>query len=342
MWNLKRKAKESNEQTDQIDKTDQIDQADQTGQTGQTVHSFHWGFVDQIAVFPHGVLRIGGWTFPSVEVPEFQVISNGEPIRQRHVYRVFRPDVAANQRTDNHYLGFTAEYLLPGIAQDVSVEWNGARLWSSPVHPYSPDYGELFRTPEVLHRDHIYSSGPPVRAISPEVWQLINKLTGKVLDFGCGSGFAVMKLREAGVDACGLELDRAEIREHLIPEVADRVKLYDGRFPIPYGDEEFDHAYAVEVIEHVPDYETAVRELHRVARHSVLITVPDISSIPRLHRHHVVPWHLLEGTHVNFFNQESLHRLLGKYFSTVIFHKIGAFTVNGEVVYDGLAALCRK
>jgi hypothetical protein len=44
----------------------------------------------------------------------------------------------------------------------------------------------------------------------------------------------------------------------------------------------------------------------RLASEALLITVPDMSAIPRGFPHGVVPWHLLEATHINFFTQHSL------------------------------------
>ena len=45
------------------------------------------------------------------------------------------------------------------------------------------------------------------------------------------------------------------------------------------------------MVEHIPEWRTALQELARIAREA-LITVPDMSAIPALFPHHVVPWHL--------------------------------------------------
>ena len=96
-----------------------------------------------------------------------------------------------------------------------------------------------------------------------------------------------------------------------------------------------------EVLEHIPDWRGAIVEMGRVARRA-LITVPDMSAIPTLFPHRVVPWHLLESTHVNFFTQRSLHAALSTAFSRITFLRLGEFPVNGTRVYTSLVALCER
>jgi ubiquinone/menaquinone biosynthesis C-methylase UbiE len=95
------------------------------------------------------------------------------------------------------------------------------------------------------------------------------------------------------------------------------------------------------VLEHIPDYERAVSEIARVTRKGALITVPDVSAIPALHKHGVIPWHLLEATHVNFFTQESLAALLGRSFGRLEFYRICPVEVNGTTFWVSVAALAR-
>ena len=83
-------------------------------------------------------------------------------------------------------------------------------------------------------------------------------------------------------------------------------------------------------------------ELARVARGQVLLTVPDLSAVPALFRHGVVPWHLLEGTHLHFFNQTSLAHELRALFRSVTFLRAGEQFVNGTRFYTSVVALCAK
>src|SRR5437763_15527996 len=96
------------------------------------------------------------------------------------------------------------------------------------------------------------------------------------------------------------------IRESIRPGVSSSITLYDGQFPSPLQNGSFKSVFCSEVLEHIPDYETAIREIARLATERVTFTVPNASAIPNGFRHRVVPCHLLEGTHVNFFTQTSL------------------------------------
>lgn len=72
------------------------------------------------------------------------------------------------------------------------------------------------------------------------------------------------------------------------------------------------------------------------------MTVPDISSIPVCYQHGVVPWHLLERSHYNFFNGNSLTLLLKKAFRTVELGRIDHGQVNGRFVPGSLFAMCKN
>jgi hypothetical protein len=67
-----------------------------------------------------------------------------------------------------------------------------------------------------------------------------------------------------------------------------------------------------------------------------------MSSIPTLFPHGVVPWHLLEGTHYNFFNQTSLHDALRPLFRRIEFARIGPRSINGTEFFTSLVAFCTK
>lgn len=56
----------------------------------------------------------------------------------------------------------------------------------------------------------------------------------------------------------------------------------------------------------------------------------------------MVPWHLLESTHYNFFCQTSLRRALERHFASIAFARIVPHATNGSVWYGSLAAVCRK
>lgn len=100
----------------------------------------------------------------------------------------------------------------------------------------------------------------------------------KVLDAGCGSGGVTLQLRAMGFDVTGcdhaessVEQGRADGRLH-DAIVADLCAL-------PFADGAFDLVVCSEVLEHIADDAKAMREVSRVARGPMLITVPAHQSL---------------------------------------------------------------
>ena len=82
-------------------------------------------------------------------------------------------------------------------------------------------------------------------------------------------------------------------------------------------DNSFEVCAMLEVLEHIDDYEKVLAEAHRVCASKCVMTVPNIAVLPQMSESQVVPWHMLEATHVNFFTPGSLEKVLKRYFSRV-------------------------
>ena len=149
-------------------------------------------------------------------------------------------------------------------------------------------------------------------------------------------------LRREGVEAYGLELDDERIRHHLLDEARPWVTLYDGRLPTPFRDGQFRSVCCSEVIEHLPDPVLVVEELARLASERLVVTVPDMSAIPRGYHHGIVPWHLLEATHLNFFTQASLESLLAPIASSIEVARFGQVRCDRLSYYTNLAAVVHR
>ncbi len=93
-----------------------------------------------------------------------------------------------------------------------------------------------------------------------------------VLDAGCGGGATTESLGRYG-NVTGLELEEAAVE---YARSWGRNVVQGSIETLPFGDGSFDLVLSLDVIEHVPDDETALRELYRVLRPGgrVLITVP--------------------------------------------------------------------
>jgi 2-polyprenyl-3-methyl-5-hydroxy-6-metoxy-1,4-benzoquinol methylase len=98
-----------------------------------------------------------------------------------------------------------------------------------------------------------------------------------LLDVGCGEGVLTHewagRLRDSRV--VGVDLDdpklRAEWANRSRPNLEYRV---EDATSLSFADGEFDTATAIEVLEHVPDPETTVAEMARVAERWLLVSVP--------------------------------------------------------------------
>src|SRR5205823_3164879 len=123
-------------------------------------------------------------------------------------------------------------------------------------------------------------------------------------------------------------LDTQVIRQSIRSEATPYITLYDGQFPSPFFNGSFRSVFCSEVLEHIPQFEEAIRDIARLATEKVIFTVPDASAIPLGFLHVLVPWHLLEGTHVNFFNQTSLRHALEPHFSKISFGRISPCIMN--------------
>ncbi len=97
-----------------------------------------------------------------------------------------------------------------------------------------------------------------------------------ILDVGCGEGVLTHKWAQR-VDGTvvGIDLDdpalQAEWEKRSAPNLDYRVMKAEN---LPFGDDEFELASAIEVLEHVPDPAHTVAEMARVAGRHLLVSVP--------------------------------------------------------------------
>jgi SAM-dependent methyltransferase len=118
---------------------------------------------------------------------------------------------------------------------------------------------------------------------------------GVVLDYGCGAGQVVAKLRRRGVEAYGCEtFFEGGDYSRQVPEgmLGDTIRrMQDGR--IPFADASFDLVVNNQVMEHVEDLDQVLAEIDRVLKPGglVLSVFPDLSiwreghtGVPFLHR----------------------------------------------------------
>ncbi len=214
---------------------------------------------------------------------------------------------------------------------EVSVQLVPASLRTRP-------YGDVVSPDQtnVLHRENIYGSGPPVEEPSPEALRVVLEYLSphsSVVDVGCGAGAFAPGLMNAGHQWLGLELNESCIERLECRKLPYR-KLADAHASFPCVDREFDHAVCIEVLEHVAEPGPFLREIARIIRGRALFSVPNMEALPYFHDWQVVPWHLLEASHLNFFTRASLRMLLEQHFREVEIASYGEHPLRTK---DGVA-----
>lgn len=98
-----------------------------------------------------------------------------------------------------------------------------------------------------------------------------------IIDVGCGEGVLTEKWaaelpkgRVVGVDLDDPKL-RQEWERRVRPNLEFQISFGD---QLPFADGEFEAAAAMEVLEHVPDPDAVLKEMSRVARRWLLVSVP--------------------------------------------------------------------
>lgn len=307
-------------------------------------HDGQAGCLDRIEGAPLPIVRAFGWYAAPSALPLRLDTHARSGIAPAVLSRILRPDVAAADPRRGPFTGFRADFLLDPDEQPQRLRIGDRTLHAFPAGTafatLDPHYRHFFTQDKVMGRASVYGSGPPTD-VSPEFKAFTLLAAGRVLDFGCGNGDVVADLRRHGRDATGIELDEPRIRKALKPESAPHVALYPGGAPLPFDAESFDWIVSTEVIEHVPDIARYVPELHRVLRPGgrVLVTTPDITSIPSSFPANCVPWHLLESTHVNFFTPASVAALFASHFDLDATYCLGSTRVNGFFVPGSIGAV---
>jgi SAM-dependent methyltransferase len=115
-----------------------------------------------------------------------------------------------------------------------------------------------------------------------------------VLDYGCGAGQIVTRLRNKGIDAKGCDIFYAggDYSQHVPPEFFGTIIKPMENGEIPFPGESFNFVVNNQVLEHVEDIDSVLAEIHRVLKPhgKVLSLFPDKSvwreghcGIPYLH-----------------------------------------------------------
>lgn len=140
------------------------------------------------------------------------------------------------------------------------------------------------------------------RAYVTQVLQWYGPKPGaSVLDVGCGTG-AVMQLAQTlGYTAHGIDMSPDALAYCEAKKLSVTLSTAEA---IAYPDASFDVVVALDVLEHVPDHEAAVREIARVLKPGGIF-VATVPAHPKLWSYHDVALH-----HVRRYRQAELVNVL--------------------------------
>jgi SAM-dependent methyltransferase len=149
-----------------------------------------------------------------------------------------------------------------------------------------------------------------------ELWE--RAAPSSVLDVGCGEGVLTVEwaARLGDGRVVGIDLDdpklRAEWAKRTRPNLEFRA---EEATRLSFGDDEFDLAAAIEVLEHVPEPEATLAEMARVARRHLLVSVPREPLWRGLNMARGAYWRELGNTpgHVNHWSKRDFVSLLSRY-----------------------------
>lgn len=119
-----------------------------------------------------------------------------------------------------------------------------------------------------------------VNNLNKNILKLIKELRGegklKLLDAGCGEGFISDLLYHEvdNIEITGLEFTEEALE--IAKSMNNGVHFMQGDiYNMPFADKYFDVVLCTEVLEHLENPDAALKEISRVARNAVLLTVPN-------------------------------------------------------------------
>jgi 2-polyprenyl-3-methyl-5-hydroxy-6-metoxy-1,4-benzoquinol methylase len=123
------------------------------------------------------------------------------------------------------------------------------------------------------------SKGPSHKFIENIIKEIKPLKVKNILDVGCGTGYVTKEIAKINqnITACDTDADRVRLAKGFVGEdIRNNITfltIKPGK--LPFKDNSFDLVVCFEVLEHVPNYMGLIKELKRVSKKYVLITVPN-------------------------------------------------------------------
>ena len=121
-------------------------------------------------------------------------------------------------------------------------------------------------------KEHYWYTVPCMRARIEEIVKSVNGKGKKVLEAGCNEGFLSMALIEDGCKVTSIDYFIEKIIR--AKEVFGLEAIHADINALPFANESFDIAIGGEILEHLENPMLGFKELCRVAREKVVISMP--------------------------------------------------------------------
>ncbi|MFD0963102.1 class I SAM-dependent methyltransferase [Pseudofulvibacter geojedonensis] len=142
-----------------------------------------------------------------------------------------------------------------------------------------------------------------------KAYEIVSTLiNGNVLEIGCGEGYAIELLKQKATSLTLVDKSKSSLQK--IKKTHPNLTIYQSRIPplIQIKDNTFDSVISFQVIEHIKDYNSYLKEIKRVLKpggKAYLTTPNKIHTIARN------PWHYKE------FSKDELETITKKHFNQI-------------------------
>ncbi len=171
--------------------------------------------------------------------------------------------------------------------------------------------------------DKYGSTNPVVRRLMGGFERTLDELMSRarprsLLDVGCGEGVLVQRwaLERPAARVVGIDLEEESIQAGWAAREAPNLEYRTmPAEDLPFAENEFDLASAIEVLEHVPNPEHTVAEMARCAERHLLVSVPrePLWRMLNMARGAYIPQLGNTPGHLNHWSKRSFARLLARH-----------------------------